>query len=302
MPPRRIDTHTHVVPPAYAEWLPTQPLYRGPVLDWTSGAALDAYERLGIETGILSVSPPGLPMDRDLVREINTFCAEVVRDAPRRFGFFASLPLPSLDASIEEARHSLDALGADGVVVSTHTGDVYLGAPEWDPLLEYLDERRAVLFVHPVPLPGSPVPGISPGIVDFLADTTRAAVNMTKHRCLTRFARLRVLLSHGGGYVPYVANRIGAGLSLESSEAEVLGELRRFYFDAALTGGPFGLPSLIAFADPEHLTFGSDWPYEPKPGMAGEFTARLDQFDMPEHRRLAIDRKNAERLFPRLAD
>ena len=304
----RIDTHTHVVPPTYLTWLAQNPQYIGSLVNWSVEATLDAMGAKDIATAVLSVSSPGVRWGRDddpaqvraRAREVNEFCGNVVREDPGHFGFFATVVLPDLDASLTEARYALEELGADGVILLGNTDGIYVGSPQWDPLMELLDEHETVLFVHPTALPGGPADGITPGVIDFPADSTRAAVNLVKHDCLRRFPRLRILLSHGGGYVPYAATRIASMISRDADEADVIEQLRKFYFDTALTGGPFALPSLLAFADHGHITFGSDWPYEFRPDQARQFTDRLDAFAFADDQRHAINRGNAERLFPRL--
>jgi predicted TIM-barrel fold metal-dependent hydrolase len=304
----RIDTHTHVVPPLYLEWLRSHPQHPSPLIEWSKESALDFFGRVGIETGILSVSTPGIRLgaeDADqaaaVARGVNEFCAELVRDDPQHFGFFATLVLPDLEAALEEAEYAFDQLHADGVCLLTNAEGTYLGAPEWDPLMELLNERSAVVFVHPTALPTRPVPGITPGVIDFLADSTRAAANLVKHDCLDRFSNLKVLLSHGGGYLPYAASRMAAGISMDAEPEVTMKKLKAFYLDTALTGGPYALPSLCAFCESDHLTFGSDWPYEARANQSIEFTRRLDAYPMPDDQRHALNRGNAERLFPRLA-
>lgn len=305
----RIDTHTHVVPPAYLSWLKNNPSYHGALVDWRIESTLAAMDEKGIATAVLSVSSPGVrrgPGDdpasvRRLAREVNEFCAEVVRDDPQHFGFFATLTLPDLDGALDEARYALDELGADGVVLLGNVDGTYVGSPRWDPLMDLLDARRTVLFVHPTALPGGTAEDITPGVVDFLADSTRAAVNLVKRDCLRRYPHVRVLLSHGGGYVPYAATRIASMISRDFDEAAVIAQLQSFYVDTALIGGPYALPSLLAFAAPGHIVFGSDWPYEFRPGQSRHFTERLDAFESTEQQRQEINRGNAETLFPRLA-
>jgi 6-methylsalicylate decarboxylase len=306
--PARIDTHFHVVPPAYRAWLEEHPLYRGPYVDWSRDAALEYLDRSGTATGIMSLSTPGARIaasdepssTRRIARSANEYCAQVVRDDPGHFGFFATLTLPDVDGALAEAQYALDQLGADGVVLLTNTDGVYLGDPQWDPLLSFLDERAAVVFVHPTAPAAPGVPGISPGVVDFLADTVRCAVNLTKHGCLRRYPGLKVLLSHGGGYLPYAAIRIALMALPGVPEDAAQAELRRFYVDTALTSGPFALPSLLAFAEATHVIFGSDWPYASTEQASG-FTDRLADY-LPEiSQAYPINRGNAEVLFPRLA-
>lgn len=303
----RIDTHAHVVPPAYRRWLEQHPGYRGPYVDWSKDAALEYFERIGVATAIVSVSTPGARIaagddrneTRRVARMVNEFSAELVRDDPDRFGFFATLTLPDLDGAIAEAEFAFGELNADGVVVITNSDGIYMGAPEWDPLLEYLNERKAVVYLHPTAPIGPGMPGVSPGVCDFLADTVRSAVTLTRNGCLLRYPNVSFLLSHGGGYLPYAALRIARMALPTTPQDEALAQLQRFYFDTALTSGPFALPALLAFADPARVTFGSDWPYAPTPDAAA-FTDRLEAYPLTPDQTQAINRGNAESLFPRL--
>ena len=120
---------------------------------------------------------------------------------------------------------------------------------------------------------------------------------------MRRYRALKIILSHAGGFVPYASHRLAAAITAETQRPpfEVLDDFASFYFDTALSGSPAALPSLLAFAKPGHVLFGSDWPYAP-PIAVGYFTAQLDAYgalDADGH--AAIDRGNAEALFPRLA-
>ena len=304
---RRIDTHQHIVPPEYAAWLQKHGVLAGglPVPAWSTEGALDLMESAGIAAGILSVSTPGVHLGdnaeaRAMARSVNEFAASVVRTHPGRFGFFATVTLPDVDGAIAEAAHALDALSADGVVLLTNVRGVYLGDPSFDPLMEELDRRKAVVFVHPSELPAPPVPGIPPFVADFLLDTTRAGINMCRQGWMTRYPNVRIILSHGGGFIPYAAERIARMCSANGNAENGIDLLRRFYFDTALSSSPYALPALLAFADPSRLTFGSDWPYAPK-ARSLHFAQLLDAFDLCAEMRGAIDRGNAQKLFPRLA-
>jgi predicted TIM-barrel fold metal-dependent hydrolase len=134
--------------------------------------------------------------------------------------------------------------------------------------------------------------------VDFLLDTTRAALNLASSGTLERCPDVRIILSHAGGFVPYAAARMApfAGAGDASLGRERLG---RFYFDIALSS-PSALPSLFAFADPDRVLFGSDFPFPPQPVVVGT-TRRWERFEIDADLRHAVDRGNAERLFPRLS-
>lgn len=306
LPPMRIDTHQHIVPPFYSEWLAAKGISAGglPIPQWSTEGALDLMESAGVATGILSVSTPGVHLGddaeaRSMARQVNEFAAHVVRQYPDRFGFFATLTLPDVEGAIAEARYALDVLKADGVVLLTNVRGAYLGTSEWDPLMEELNQRNAVVFVHPSDLPGPSVDGIPPFAADFLLDTTRAAIHYAKSGSLERFPGLKIILSHGGGFVPYAAERISRICSPDGSNEAGITRLRQFYFDTALSSSPYALPSLLAFADHSRITFGSDWPYAPK-ARSLHFAGMLDNFTLPDQLRSAVHRSNAERLFPRL--
>ncbi|MEU0969541.1 amidohydrolase family protein [Streptomyces sp. NPDC005917] len=174
-----------------------------------------------------------------------------------------------------------------------------------------LGRRGTTVFVHPAELPGPLVPGVPPYAADFLLDTTRAAMNLVLSGTTTRHPDIRFILSHGGGFVPYAAHRISFTLQLHQQvisgiqpvmdHETVLAELRRFYFDTALSANPDTLPTLLAFADPTHITFGSDFPYA-TPEVSADFTQQLDTYPLDDHQRTAVNHGNSQALFPRLRD
>lgn len=308
----RIDVHQHVVPPNYAAWLRSKGVQDAggrPLPEWSVDEALRVMEGHDIATAVLSVSTPGVRLDaiqhddaeaRAMARTVNEFAATVVRDHPERFGFFATLTLPDVDGALEEVAYAFDVLGASGVILLANTGGRYLGDPDDEPLLAELERRHAVVFVHPSALPGPPVPGVPPFATDFLLDTTRAAYRLVQSGAVRRHPDLRIILAHAGGFLPYASHRLMAALLAEGgrSPADILEDLRSFYFDTALSGSPAALPSLLAFAKPGHVLFGSDWPYAPAPAVT-YFTGQLDAYAaLDANGHTAIDRANAEVLFP----
>jgi predicted TIM-barrel fold metal-dependent hydrolase len=306
---RRVDTHHHVVPPEYAAWLRKKGMAAGglPIPDWSPGAALALMDQHGVETAILSVSTPGVNLGDDaearaLARDVNEYASAMARSHPARFGFFATLCLPDVRGSLAELEHACDALGAVGVVLLANSRGIYLGDASFDPLFEELHRRKSVVFVHPSLVPGlEPLPGVPAFVADFLLDTTRAAILLARSGTLERYPDLRIILAHAGGIVPYAAYRISAATSPAGNPQDGIAQLKRFYFDTALSGSPTVLPSLLAFAAPDHVLFGSDFPYAPPP-VVSAFTGMYEAFGMTESQRRSIDRGAAERLFPHLSE
>ncbi len=300
----RIDTHQHIIPPAYAAWLEANGIPGMPHPKWSAESALGFMDDCGTSFAVLSVSTPGVYLGdcavaRAKAREVNEFSAAAVQRWPRRFGFFATLPLPDVDGAIEEAAYALDALGADGVVLLSNLGNDYLGTPAWDPLFEELERRGTVVFVHPTDLPAPGLPGIPGHAADFLLCTTRAAIQMARAGYPDRFPSLRIVLSHGGGFLPYAAERVARLCSPNQDHEDGLRLLRRYHFDIALSGTPYALPSLLAFADPERITFGTDFPHASHE-RAMHFVRLFDRQPLAPGQREAIASGNALRLFPRL--
>ena len=313
--PFRIDTHQHIVPPEYARWLNGKGIRPGGLRlpSWSEHSALKFMDSHDVQTAILSLSTPGVYLGdaleaRRRAREVNEYSADVVAGRPERFGFFATLTLPDVDGALAEAEYALDSLHADGIVLLANNEGRYLGDPDFEPLLEFLHHRHTVVFVHPGELPAPAVPGIPTFAADFLLDTTRTAISLILSGAMEKYSGIKFLLAHAGGFVPYIAFRILLTMLNQkelafSALAALIDEkqsiLRRFYYDVALSASPSALPSLLEVADPGRITYGTDFPFAPSMAV-GLQNAQYENYALDPVRRAAIDRNNAEALFPRL--
>ncbi len=307
----RIDTHHHAVPPDYRKALRKAGIDDAggrAMPDWSVESALQTMDELNVGTGIMSVSAPGttfLPIPADaasLARDLNDFSAGVVASDPDRFGFFATLPMPHVDESVAETVRALDDLNADGVILLANHAGTYVGEEGQDELFSALDTRSAVVFIHPAELPGPTVRGVVPWAADFLLDTTRAAYLLVRNGIRRKYPNIRFILSHGGGFVPYASHRMAMAIFADTGQNPegFLDDFAGFYFDTALSSTEAALPTLLAFAKPGHITFGSDFPFAPQ-AASQYFVAGLEKYDgLDDQTRAAIDRTNALALFPRL--
>ena len=309
--PNRIDVHQHLLPPVYVDWLRKHHIddAGGRALpDWSPEAALTLMDQIGTSTAILSVSTPGTGPAKDaaeavrVAHEINDFSAELVKDKPDRFGFFATLTLPYIEQALAETARALDDLGADGVILLANTNGTYLGQPDQEELFAELNRRSAVAFIHPAELPGPTVDGIPPFAADFLLDTTRAAFLLVRNGIRARYPNIKFILMALQIFGESVQNsqdlKQMPGAVAGRGLPDVLDDFAGFYYDIALSGSPAALPSLLAFAKPGHVLFGSDFPFAP-PVAVQYFTATGDAYADADH--AAINRGNALALFPRLA-
>ncbi|MGC5396087.1 amidohydrolase family protein [Streptomyces sp. DT20] len=312
-PTSLIDVHAHFVTDSYVaaarsagiehpDGMPGWPA-------WSVEQHLDLMDRSGIEKSYVSISSPGVHFGDDvaaraLAREVNEFAAGVRHEHPRRFGHFASLPLPDVEGSLAEAAHALDVLGADGVAVETNHHGVYLGDPRFEPLWEDLDRRGALVFVHPTSPPhaddvslGRPRP-----MLEFLFDTARTASDLLLRGVFTRFPRIRWVLTHGGGALPLLADRIdmfSAVFRDGSKDApSALEELGRVWYDMAGTPFPRQIPALDAAFGTERLLYGSDYCWTPAEGALVQ-VASVDAAAQPSATDTWRDltTRNAHRLF-----
>jgi predicted TIM-barrel fold metal-dependent hydrolase len=310
----RIDVHQHIVPDFYRDAAVAaghaQPDGMPALPPWSAAEALAMMARQDISAAVVSVSSPGVHFGDDaqaraLARRVNDFGAQLVAAHPERFAFLASLPLPDVAGSVAEVSYAYRTLGVDGVVLETNAGGTYLGDPGLEPVWDALDAQAAVVFVHPTSPPewelvarGRPRP-----MLEFPLETARAVTDLLLSGTLERHPRLTVVVPHGGGAFPAVADRVtlfGAVLP-ESQGLDVAGQLRRLWFDLAGMPVPHQLPSLLSLAGPERLLYGSDWPFTPEP-VVSLLTAELDGTPLLDAAATAAMRSaNALRLLPRLA-
>src|SRR4029077_4351051 len=126
------------------------------VRHWTLARTLDQMDQGGVATAVLSI-PTGLNL-RDLAagaprstpRRCNEFAVPASKDHPGRFGLFAFMPMPDIDGTLKEIEYALDVIKADGIGLNTSYGNKWLGDPAFKPVLDELNRRKAIVYVHPL--------------------------------------------------------------------------------------------------------------------------------------------------------
>lgn len=309
---RLIDVHSHIIPPFYL----TENRDRiagsrgGEIsrawLEWSPQQSLAAMDEHGVETSMLSLSTPGVWFGnaeeaRAIARRVNNYGAELARNHPGRFGLFAVIPLPDTEGSLREIEYALDVLKADGIGLFTSYGDKWLGDGAYAPVLEELNRRKALVFVHPT-TPNccrTLMPGISTIMAEVPQDTTRTIISLLFSGTLTRLKDIRFIFCHAGGTLPIVAARITQYGPKDLAEVLPQGveyELRRLYYDIAVSGYQPAVAALTGLVPMSQILFGSDFPYRP----LGESADTLPQIGLSEKDLAAIGRGNVLGLLPRL--
>lgn len=312
---RRIDVHFHAVPEAFKH--AASAAGRGATIasgfpEWSNEAALALMDRTGIETAVTSISQPGVHFGDDaqargLARLCNEDAAARMQRWPTRFGAFATLPLPDVDGACAEIAYALDVLRLDGVCLLASYGERFIGDAQFEPVLQELHARGAVVFLHPNFHPSSRGLGWSlPAfLTEFPFDTTRAAAQLVFSGATRRYSNIRFILAHAGGTLPYLAWRLSLAPMIDRrfadrSGEDILGEVRRFWFDTAQAAGAPVLAALNEVADPERVLFGSDWPYCPESVVEATGAAVTAAQSAWPRMAAGIDRRHALALFPRL--
>ena len=311
-----IDVHCHNILPFYMEALEKHDavLDEGfPIPTWTVDAHLKFMEEAGIGCSVLTMPAPqpyfgNTEECRQTIRRYNECCAKLKADYPGKFRFCASLPLPDVEAAIAEAIYVLDTLGADGVKLATNSRGQYLGDKELDPLMQVLDERNAVIILHPhkpVPVNEELMAALPLAAYEYPAETTRTVLNMLTHNVLVRYPHVKVIVPHCGSFLPLAIPRIKALLpALQAKgmigEVDVEANLSRLYYDLAGAVSPSIIRSMLTITTPEHILYGSDYPYQPTEVLAGNLQ-RLKK-ELSEDKELSAYAemflwKNAGRLF-----
>jgi predicted TIM-barrel fold metal-dependent hydrolase len=319
-----IDVHAHMLGSVWLHALARatgQPRdgvrFQGMLLEpWNTHDVLQAMDRSGISARILSWPGATYPLDPSdgpaLSRAMNEELAAVVAGHPDRFGAFATVPQENLGAAIDETIYALDVLGCDGIAATPSANGAYLGDPHFDPWLEVLDRREAVLFVHPMPPPGFG-PGASGAnlhvsVLEFPFETTRMVANLVLARVHERFPRLKIIATHGGGALPVLVPRIvmaephvASAMGREPlTPQEVADGLGSFYYDLTASTTAVQLDAILTLVGPEHLLMGFDVPLMPD-ALIEPATRRLAEYEqLNGTERSLIASGNALRLVPRL--
>ncbi|MET0455939.1 MAG: amidohydrolase family protein [Mycobacterium sp.] len=309
--PALIDVHAHFLTDRYVEAAKAAGITNPDGMPGWPGWTVDDHLALmadnRIARAILSISSPGVHFGddgaaADLARHVNEFAANVVADHGDRFDFFASVPLPCVEAAADEAAHAIDRLGARGVVLMSNSAGQYLGDPALDPLWEILNQRRAIVFEHPTSPPnteavalGRPRP-----MLEFMFETTRTVTDLIFAGVQDRYPDIRFVIPHSGATLSVVVDRIELFRALlsgshgrERSTLTTREQLQRFWYDLAGTPFPAPAKALVDVVGSDQLLYGSDFCWTPAMGVAHQVHV-LEQQNVDWR---ATTTANAERLL-----
>ncbi len=328
-----VDVHSHIITPEFISSLENEGRLMDegfPLPKYNVESHLKWMDEAGVETSVLTLAAPQ-PTSADVVRQTNEAAARIKKEYPGRFKFCAALPLPDVNAAIREAIYALDTLKADGIKLATNVrnseshqaclnGRVvtdedevnvsgqYLGATELDTLFSVLNERRAVIILHPhrpEPVNRQVMQQTPLAMQEYLSETTRAVSNMISRNVLARYNHIKVVVPHCGAYLPLAIPRMKS-LTPVMQANKMVGEinyeanLRTLYYDLAGAHSPEVIRMMLTITTPDHLLYGSDYPYV-APQVLTQSLARMKQYlstepDLAPFREMILY-KNANELF-----
>ena len=302
----QIDVHHHVAAPEYIADLKARS--QNPVMQvffgHTPAKSIEDMDRGGTATALLSVNNVWAGDDAravKLARACNEFSAKLVAAHRGRFAMWGCIPMPVIDGALKEIEYSLDVLKADGIGLMTSYGDKWLGDPTFLPVMDELNRRKAVVFVHPT----APdccvdmVPGIPDPAIEFGTDTTRTIASLLFGGTLKRCPDIRFIFSHAGGTMPFLFQRFDALAKARADKLPkdgLIPSLATLHYDCAISSNPYAMGPLTRLVTAARIVFGSDFPFR----LAKDHVEGLKGCGFTDAEIQGIHRGNIERLVPRL--
>ena len=309
----QIDVHSHMISDSYLSAVKAHGMEMDegfPIPEWSLEDHLRFMDEAGIRTSVLTMPAPqpyfgNAAESAAICRTFNEECAALKALHPGRFLFCAALPLPDVDKAIEEAKYALEVLGADGVKLATNSYGQYLGDPQLDPLMEYLNSKGAVIITHPhkpSAANASLIGAVPLASYEYLAETTRTIFNMVAHDVMVRYPDLKIVVPHCGSFLPSAFPRFKGLLPVMVSKGymknvDVEANLKNLYYDLAGAATDDVIDGLLTITEPSHILYGSDYPYVAPQALIGakaSLSSRLPSHGLsPED----VFSNNALRLF-----
>src|SRR5215471_4302706 len=323
---RIIDFHNHFYPPAYLDALRSGSSAVQVTIDEDGNPRIhypgdyniavpghrdiDYREQVLIEhrvdTQVITLTTPGTHMETRATAArfaslVNDAFAAIRENKRGRFTSLAILPLNDPAASVKELNRACRELRFPGAMLFSNVNGAGLNEPQFWPIYEAANELGAVLYIHPTHPVGVEAMTdfwLMP-LVGFLMDTTLAAAKLVFSGIPDRFPRIRWVLTHMGGAIPYLAERLDRGFEAFSECRANISRppttyLKQFYFDT-VNFDPNAIELAIAFAGVDHILAGSDYPH--MIGSIPKMLVTIRGLNRPDADKTAIFGGNAARLL-----
>ena len=321
-----IDFHNHFYPPEYVEAVKKGPSRikvtfdkdNNPLLHYPGdynilvpehrdiGLREEAVKDAGVDMQILTFTTPGTQIETparsvELAQKVNDSFAEIMTEHRGRFTALATLPMNDPSASVVELDRAFKELGFNGVMVYSNINGIALSDQCFWPLYEKANELDAVFYIHPnfpVGVEAMTEYWLMP-LVGFTFDTTLAASKLVFSGVVEKFPRIKWVLAHLGGAIPYLAERLDRGFYAFKECREHISRppseyLKDFYYDS-VNFDVKALQLAVDFAGADHILAGSDYPHQI--GSLEKMIESIMSLDVSSEDKTSILGKNAEKLL-----
>ncbi len=303
-----VDVHHHVWAPAFLKGLEAYKLAEPPARNWSLNKTMDDMALAGVTYTLTSPTTPAASFGdaatmRSMARVSNEYGAQLARDYPTQFGFFATLPMLDVDGALAEIAYSCDVLKANGIAMLTSYNGKWLGDKAFAPIMDEINRRKLIVYTHPsnTQCCQNLQEGVPGSTIEFATDTTRTITSLLFSGTATRCKDIQFIFSHAGGTMPFLIERLVMLPKLNPNfgkilpTEQVLPTLRSFYYDTAQASHPGALLSLLNLVDVSHVVFGTDFPYRTSlDHVKGLMAMGFSMSDLT-----AIESRNAQRLLGR---
>jgi predicted TIM-barrel fold metal-dependent hydrolase len=304
-PIARIDMHSHYFPDTYYQLLQKYNITHPDnvfIPNWSLEKHLSDMDAANIIYSCFSITSPFFSFVDSAecpaaVRSCNEEGAKISSLYPELIGILAALPLPCVEASIDEIHYCINQLHVKGFALPSNANGVYMGSPLLDPVMEVLNQYNALVTLHPT-APSAIPAGVNENLpiplFEYFVDTSRAILNMVNRDIFKRFPNIRFVMPHAGGCFSTMVGRLSSGAG---AKLDIEGNMRRMYFDLAGSPVPVQLRTLLDIVGAERLLYGVDFPY-PSLEDALSHGSKLDSTPLlTEEERQLVYTENAKKLL-----
>jgi 2,3-dihydroxybenzoate decarboxylase len=268
---------------------------------------LEAMDQAGIARAVLSLSGPGVQIERDpavacrKARQCNDMLAREIQKRPDRYSGFAHLAMQDAAAAADELTRCTGELGFCGAMINGHTNGLYLDDPTLYPFWERAEALGALIYLHPAdPVATSAAladhRGLRRATWEWTVETGSHALRLVFGGLFDRFPGAKLGLGHLGETLPYLMWRFDSraklyGVKLGRQPSEYIRDNIVVTTSGMCAADP--LICAISALGSEHVMFAADYPFE----SAEEAAAFIDGAPIAADVRQAICFDNAAKLL-----
>ena len=235
-------------------------------------ARLKELDRMGIDLQVISPSlihhntePMAPTRALKIVQRVNDSVAEAVAEYPDRLSGIGLVPLQDAKLSAQELDRMVKKLDLRGVQISTIVRGDELGDKKFHPFWRKAQQLDVPVFIHPA---GNSDPRLKKFGLAFMVgqpyEEALAMSSLVYEGVMDKFPKLKILIAHGGGYLPYYAGRqdnaYRAGRDGGTLKGSFSSYIRKFHYETVIFN-PDMLDYLSTKVSSKNIVMGTDFPF-----------------------------------------